>query len=252
MKLQLRKAFVCLLVLGSALLLMGASTGGEAQAPPSPESFPSKVVWTPDGKHIIFSRGFQGIFMVNVAGSELQAIPEDAPMGTPSSPGYALPALSPHGTQLAFVAQPGGLVQSTAIMVSALDGSGARRMTHDAKLNTHPGWSPDGEEIAYIADGKLSVMRADGSNARVLAPSLEAINAAPGVVAGWEPDCLCGGSARLRATICRLHGAVAWHGSYETRSDGECTVVVAGWQKDRFSDARRWWGSKPLYAWQCW
>ena len=30
MKLQLRKAFVCLLVLGSALLLMGASTGGEA------------------------------------------------------------------------------------------------------------------------------------------------------------------------------------------------------------------------------
>ena len=138
MKLQLRKAFVCLLVLGSALLLMGASTDGEPQAPPSPESFPSKVVWTPDGKHIIFSRGFQGIFMVNVAGSELQAIPEDAPMGTPSSPGHALPALSPDGTRLAYVARLEDSSQKTAIMVSALDGTGARRLTRDERFNTHP------------------------------------------------------------------------------------------------------------------
>ena len=184
MKLQLRKAFVCLLVLGSALLLMGASTDGEPQAPPSPESFPSKVVWTPDGKHIIFSRGFQGIFMVNVAGSELQAIPEDAPMGTPSSPGHALPALSPDGTRLAYVARLEDSSQKTAIMVSALDGTGARRLTRDERFNTHPVWSPDGEEIAYIADGKLSVMRADGTDARELVASVEAVSAA----AVWSPD----------------------------------------------------------------
>ena len=208
MKLQLRKAFVCLLVLGSALLLMGASTDGEPQAPPSPESFPSKVVWTPDGKHIIFSRGFQGIFMVNVAGSELQAIPEDAPMGTPSSPGYALPALSPDGTQLAFVAQLGGLVQSTAIMVSALDGSGARRLTHDAKLNTHPGlvagWGRD-----RLHSGRQTIRHAcrwiERAGACAVAGSHKRCG---GVVAGWQPDCLRGCSARLRATICRLHGAV--------------------------------------------
>ncbi len=184
MKLQLRKAFVCLLVLGSALLLMGASTDGEPQAPPSPESFPSKVVWTPDGKHIIFSRGYQGIFMIDVAGSELQAIPADAQMGTPSFPGNALPTLSPDGTQLAYVASQGGSSQSAAIMISALDGAGARRLTHDDRFNTHPEWSPDGEEIAFIADGRLAVMRADGTNARVLAPSLETINAAP----EWSPD----------------------------------------------------------------
>ena len=68
MRLQLQKSLVSLVVLGSALLLMGASPSGEVQVPSAPVSFPSKVVWTPDGKHIIFSRGFQGIFMVDVAG----------------------------------------------------------------------------------------------------------------------------------------------------------------------------------------
>ena len=70
--LTLKRLAVCLFFLGSALLLMGASTDGEPQAPPSPESFPSKVVWTPDGRHIIFSRGFEGIYMVDRAGSELR------------------------------------------------------------------------------------------------------------------------------------------------------------------------------------
>ena len=228
MKLQLRKAFVCLLVLGSALLLMGASTDGEPQAPPSPESFPSKVVWTPDGKHIIFARGFQGIFRVDVAGSELQAIPADAPIGTPSSPGYALPALSPDGTQLAFVAQLGGLVQSTAIMVSALDGTGSHRLTHDAEFNTHPVWSPDGEEIAYIADGKLSVMRIDGTIARVLAPPVEAINAAP----LWSPD-----GSRI-AFVGVQPDSEPRYAVYTARSDGTgvtklgATVSVPSWSPD--------------------
>ncbi len=180
--LKLRRLAVCLFILANTLLL-GASTGEEPQAPSSPDSFPSKVVWTPDGKHIFFSRGFQGIFRVDVAGSELQAIPANAPMGTPSSPGYALPALSPDGTRLAFVARQGGQTRSAAIMVSALDGTGARRLTQDAEFNTHPAWSPDGEEIAYIADGKLTVMRADGTGGRLLAPSVEAVAAVP----EWSP-----------------------------------------------------------------
>ena len=102
MKVNLKKVVVGLALLGSVLLLMAASTGGGPQAPPSPKFLPSKVVWKQDGKHIIFSRGFQGIFKVDIAGSELRAIPEDAPLGTAAAPGYALPALSPDGTRLAF------------------------------------------------------------------------------------------------------------------------------------------------------
>ena len=182
MKLYFQKSLVGLAVFGSALLLMGASPGGEPQAPPPPTIFPSKVVWTPDGRHIIFSRGFEGIYMVDRAGSELRAIPEGAPMGSAAAPRYALPALSPDGTRLAFVARLGGT--STAIMVSALDGTDAHRLTQDEKFNTHPAWSPNGEEIAYISDGKLTVMRADGTSVRVLALSVKVLNAAP----AWSPN----------------------------------------------------------------
>ncbi len=181
LRLLVSKFALCLLLLGSTVVLLGASPGGEPQAPSAPEMFPSKVVWTPDGQHIIFSRGFQGIFIVDRAGSELRSIPEDAPLGTVAAPGYALPALSPDGTSLAFVAPLGG--QSAAIMVSALNGTGMRRLTQDERFNTYPAWSPNGKEIAYISNGKLTVMRADGTSARVLAPSVKVVNAAP----VWSP-----------------------------------------------------------------
>ena len=221
---NLKKVVQGIAVLGSALLLMGASPGDEHQVP-SPDSFPSRVVWTSDGKHIIFSRGFQGIFKVDVAGSELQAIPDGAPIGTPSSPGYALPARSPDGTRLAYVARLEG--QSAAIMVSALDGTGARRLTHDEKFNTHPAWSPDGEEISYIADGKLSILRADGTNARELTPSVEAVNAAP----EWSPD-----GSRI-AFVGELQDPVH-RAVYTVRPDGTeltllgPTVSVPSWSPD--------------------
>ena len=147
-------------------------------------------------------------------------------MGTASSPGYALPAISPNGTQLAYVARLG--VQSSAIVVSALDGTGARRLTHDAEFNTHPAWSPDGEEIAYIADGKLSVMRIDGTIARVLAPPVEAINAAP----LWSPD-----GSRI-AFVGVQPDSEPRYAVYTARSDGTgvtklgATVSVPSWSPD--------------------
>ena len=226
MKLHLWKIIVSLALLGSALLLLGASTGGEPQAPPYPVAFPSKVVWTPDGKHILFSHDFQGIFGVDVAGSESQAIPEDAPMGAPSS-GNALPAPSPDGTRLAYVARLGRQTSGTAIMVSAPDGTGARRLTHDERFNTHPAWSPDGTEIAYTTNGKLAVMRADGMDMRVLAPMVEAVNAAP----VWSPD----GS---RIAFVGVQNDPVHRAVYTVRLDGAGltklgpTVSVPSWSPD--------------------
>lgn len=220
-----KKVIVGVAVLGGALLLMGASTGAESQAQPSPETFPSKVVWTSDGKHIIFSRGYQGMSMVDVAGSELQTIPKGVLLGTASPPGHALPALTPDGTRLAFVAQLGGLVQSTSIMVSALDGTGARRLTRDEKFNSHPAWSPDGQLIAYIADGELAVMSADGLRARVLAPSVEVVDAAP----VWSPH-----GSRIAFVGIQDH-PVHHYAVYTVRPDGTeltnlgATVSVPSW-----------------------
>ena len=193
-----------------------------------PESFPSKVVWTPDGKHIIFSRSFQGIFRVDVAGSELQAFPADGQLGTPATPGFALPALSPNGIQTAYVARLGVQTQSAAIIVSALDGTGARRLTQDEKFNTQPAWSPDGERIVYIADGRLTVMRSDGTSKKVLAPFVEVVNAAP----EWSPD------GRRIAFVGIDNDPTHPNAVYTVRPDGTeltklgATVSVPSWSPD--------------------
>jgi Tol biopolymer transport system component len=52
-----------------------------------------------------------------------------------------------------------------------------------------PNWSPDGRKIAYVGDGKIYVMNADGSGKRRLTPTR---NAAPGFRPdsrpAWSPD----------------------------------------------------------------
>jgi Tol biopolymer transport system component len=73
------------------------------------------------------------------------------------------------------------------IYVSAIDGSGLRRLTVDSAVDSVPAWSPDGREIAFNSDrsGRPQVwlMAADGSNQRALV-------AGPGgsFVGGWSPD----------------------------------------------------------------
>ena len=48
------------------------------------------------------------------------------------------------------------------------DGSGKRKLTHNARYNAEPAWSPDGRKIAFRStrDGnrEIYVMNADGSN----------------------------------------------------------------------------------------
>jgi len=83
-----------------------------------------------------------------------------AQIAAPKSAGYALwgispglPALSPDGTQLAFVAMGGDGKQ--LLWIRPLNSSHARPLegTDDA---AHPFWSPDGRAIGYFAKGKLN------------------------------------------------------------------------------------------------
>ena len=52
------------------------------------------------------------------------------------------------------------------------DGTGARQVSTDpeniASNDTDPAWSPDGSKIAFVRNGELHVMNADGSGRRVL------------------------------------------------------------------------------------
>lgn len=96
MKLIVEKLVLCLAMLISALLFMG-------HTPVPPEPPPSKVMWAQDGKHIIFTTPFQGVFVVDVAGRRFQRIPKHAPIGHTGNPGNFAPTLSPDGSRLAYV-----------------------------------------------------------------------------------------------------------------------------------------------------
>ena len=62
------------------------------------------------------------------------------------------------------------------------DGRGLRRVGDDDTGELDPAWSPDGRRIAYVKDGAVHVMRADGSADRALTRGRK--DAAP----AWSPD----------------------------------------------------------------
>ena len=162
MRLALKKVLVCLAVLGGATLLTGASW-----IPPDPHQ--SKIIWTQDGKHIIFSTPFQGVLAVDAAGVRLRTIPQGAPMlhsNYGRNEANFAAALSPDGKRVAYVTYDRSLIAQPLVQISlfalfltpldlwgaisprpifgapepaiesaALDGTGVRRLTVYKDLN---------------------------------------------------------------------------------------------------------------------
>lgn len=208
------------LLLAGSVLLMGSSLGcggglnyRDWQLTMSNIKPRSSPVWTADGSHIIFSRFVQGMFMVDVAGTRLQRIPANAPIGTFFfEPGYFSPALSPDGSRLAFVVHVGN--SNFEIATADLDGANARRLSHNDNpysdfAEANPVWSPDGSRIAYIANRRLTLMDSDGSNAQVVVPSIDALYYPP----AWSPD----GS---------WLAFVGWHSMFEEGEDRNVIYIV--------------------------
>ena len=79
------------------------------------------------------------------------------------------------------------------IATSNVDGTEPERLTENTGLDHFPTWSPDGNQIAFIADGsssgrlvksQLHTMAADGSDVRNITPSLQLDLYPP----AWSPD----------------------------------------------------------------
>ena len=128
--------------------------------------------WSPDGKWIAFSSsrpGHKGIWIISADGRHPH------PLGIDGGE----PAWSPDGTQLAFAHGRARVARETVdLYIANADGSGLRRLTHEAVgvVSHHPSWSPDGHSIIYMSSrgsdkNNLWIISATGHGARQLTRS---------------------------------------------------------------------------------
>jgi Tol biopolymer transport system component len=130
-------------------------------------------VFSPDGAFVFLSGSSTepsktGIYRIAVDGSGLTQI-------SSTDFGYTTPAVSPDGTRIAFSRNAGMFVQSVATGDSVKIG----------RTGWFPGFSPDGQRIAYIdgGNGSIVIARADGVSSKEIV-----VGAEPESRVSWMPD----------------------------------------------------------------
>ena len=153
----------------------------------------SEPQWSPDGARIVFNTGYGITYVVKTDGSQVQTVPDDAGRFKEV---YS-PSISPDGSRMLFSTnrhKTGGR-RNYELAVSALDGSGYRRLTDNEAVDINPVWSPDGTRVAFLSDRlvlashflgmyNLFTMSSDGSDVRSLASNIRAEGTPP----VWSPD----------------------------------------------------------------
>jgi TolB protein len=100
-------------------------------------------------------------------------------------PGLALLAASGGPAFAGVPARPGKIAfasdasGSNDILVMNADGSGRENLTTGPEDDVDPAWAPDGRRLAFVRDGVVHVVRADGAGLRRLT-----IGSSP----AWSPD----------------------------------------------------------------
>ena len=134
-----------------------------AQAAPTADS--GKIAFTS------LRKGVEEIYVMDGDGSKPVKVADGS-----------MPAWSPHGDSLAYVADVNG---HTQVFVSSADGSNPRRITSVRTHTEFPAWSPDGKQIAYVSfdDGRdeIYVVGLDGSKPTRLTTDY-------GTFPAWSPD----------------------------------------------------------------
>ena len=195
-----------------------ASTCGDDEFPDTPSSWVaikghSGPAWgrTDDGAVIVFGwhEGLPHIggslYMIREDGTGLTLLSESVGDYTWTGNGVAYdssPAISPDGTRLLYATMRYPY-QDLQIATTTLEeqervlgffGGGREhqqlmpgrqsQVAPSREWQAAPAWSPDGTRIAFLLDGNLHTMAADGSDPRSIAPGISGIYEPP----AWSPD----------------------------------------------------------------
>jgi Tol biopolymer transport system component len=130
------------------LVSVGLAHGGTSHSTPVGTADGIVFAAAPAGKsHLYETRGGRVVQLTSADGSDLA------------------PAWSSDHRRIAFQSNRDG---NWELYVMNADGSGTRRLTHDAARDGEPGWSPDGTKIAFTRNGDLYEVGADGRHVQSL------------------------------------------------------------------------------------
>ncbi|MDI3515022.1 MAG: TolB protein [Rhodocyclaceae bacterium] len=171
----------------SKVFVMDAQ-GGEARRLTADDAIETTPSWSPDGSAIAFYSRGAASDQVELRVVELASGKHISIVGNGLEKGPDVPAWSADGRRIAF---PGiGASGKSEIWVAERDGSNLREVSANASKRTkgQPSLSPDGSQVAYVADmrGAIAIFVTDlaTGESRNLTAGVEASHENP----RWSPD----------------------------------------------------------------